>query len=69
MAQRIDRIEALKSSVDDYVKAEQKRIDDEVQVLEAILNGRTGGAGVQASSADVVASVAQSDLAAYLDGS
>ena len=69
MAKRTDRIEALESAVKDYVKEEKKRIENEVKVLEAILKGRTGGKGLQKSSASVVAAVAQNDLASYLKGS
>jgi len=68
MAKRTDRIEALEKATKDYIKEEKKRIENEVQVLEAVLKGRTGGKGLQKSSNSVVEAVAQNDLAAYLKG-
>lgn len=68
MADRSSRLDDLKQAVDDYVSKEKTRIGNEVQVLKAILNGRTAGAGIQASSTAVVAAVAESDLTDYLKG-
>ncbi len=65
---REDRIKELQRTVKDYVKSERTRIENEVTVLKAILSGRTGGAGIQSNSVSVVQAVAQSDLAAYLNG-
>lgn len=64
---RADRLKALEDKTKEYVKKEQDRIDAEVQVLEAVLKGRTGGAGAQKSE-DVVAAVAYNDLYSYLQG-
>lgn len=69
MSNRVARLSEIESTVKEYVKAEQRRIENEVRVLEAVLKGRTGGAGVQANSTGVVEAVAKSDLAAYLKGS
>lgn len=66
MTDRTSRVQALADAVKDYTAKEKKRIENEVKVLEAILSGRTGGAGVQASSTAVVAAVAQNDLKSYL---
>lgn len=65
---RIDRLNDLEKATTEYVKNEKERLGNEVQVLEAILKGRTAGAGIQQQSATVVAAVAQNDLAAYLRG-
>ena len=65
---RLDRLQDLETSTKEYVKNEKKRIENEVKVLEAVLKGRTGGAGIQAKTVTVVASVAQNDLASYLRG-
>lgn len=51
------------------MKSEKKRLENEVKVLEAVLQGRTAGAGIQANSVATVQAVAESDLAAYLKGS
>lgn len=67
-SQRDQRLQNLLQAVQQYVQAEQTRINNEVSVLQAVLNGRTGGAGIQASSTAVVAAVAQNDIAAYLSG-
>lgn len=67
-SQRDQRLQNLLQAVQQYVQAEQTRINNEVSVLQAVLNGRTGGAGVQASSTAVVAAVAQNDIAVYLSG-
>jgi hypothetical protein len=63
---RLQRLQQLQQATHDYVGKEQTRIDNEVSSLQAILNGRTAGAGVQQSSNQVVQAVAQSDLTAYL---
>jgi hypothetical protein len=66
MAIRKERLEELQKAVKEYVKEEKTRLENEVKVMEAILKGRTGGAGVQKKSNAVVAAVAQNNLAAYL---
>lgn len=66
MANRASRVSDLETAVKEYVKKEKTNIENEVKVMEAILKGRTGGAGVQASSTKVVAAVALDDLNAYL---
>ena len=65
---RIDRLKELETTVKEYVKNEKKRIDNEVSVLEEILKGRTGGAGIQANGVAKIEAVAKNDLAAYLRG-
>ena len=66
---RAQRIQDLKTAADQYIKEEKTRVENEVQALEAILNGRTGGAGIQQVSVRVVAAVADKDLASFLKGS
>jgi len=66
MADRASRVQALADAVKDYTKKEKTRIENEVKALEAVLSGRTGGAGIQASSTKVVAAVAFNDLKSYL---
>lgn len=66
MSTRSDRLQQLLSTVQDYVTKEQTRISNEVSVLQSILNGRTGGQGIQAISTQQVTAVAQADLAAFL---
>lgn len=68
MSSRKDRVADLKKTADEYIAAEKKRIENEVSSLEAILKGRTGGAGVQLEGIKVAASAAQNDLAAFLRG-
>lgn len=68
MSTRLDRVKALQQAVNAYVKSEQTKISNEVSVLTSILNGRTGGKGIQQINSNTVAAVAQSDLANYLDG-
>ena len=68
MSDRASRVQALADAVKDYTKKEKTRIENEVKVLEAILKGRTGGAGVQASSTKAVEAVAKNDLKSYLEG-
>lgn len=65
---RSDRLQALQKAVNEYINAEQQAISNQVSVLTAILKGRTGGKGLQASTNDVVTAVAQNDLASYLQG-
>ncbi len=65
---RKDRIQALRSAVKEYADQERKRLKQEVEILEKILKGRTGGKGIQRSSTKVVEAVAQNDLETYLKG-
>lgn len=65
---RDQRLQNLLQATQQYVQTEQTNINNTVSVLQAVLSGRTGGAGVQASSTTVVAAVAQNDIAAYLQG-
>lgn len=65
---RSSRLADLETSTKDYVKNEKKRIENEVKVLEAVLTGRTAGAGIQANSVAVVSAVAFADLASFLKG-
>lgn len=66
MPNRAQRLQDLKTTADQYIQNEKTRVQNEVQALEAILQGRTGGAGIQAISVTVVAAAANKDLAAYL---
>lgn len=50
----------------DYTKKEKSRIENEVRVLTKILDGRTGGSGIQKSTTAVVEAVAKNDLNSYL---
>lgn len=65
---RQSRLQDLQDATKDYVKSEKKRLENEVKVLEAVLDGRTAGAGIQANSVTVVQATAESDLSAYLKG-
>lgn len=64
---RRQMLSELQTAVNEYVTKEKKRLTNEVSVMEAILKGRTGGAGVQKNSTKVVAAVAKANLAAYLN--
>lgn len=68
MGSRSERVAALRDTTKAYIQAEKKRIEKEVSSLEAILKGRTGGAGVQLAGIQVAKSAAENDLAAYLKG-
>lgn len=63
---RQSRLADLEQTAKEYISAERKRAENEVKVLEAVLSGRTGGAGIQKVGVKIVASVANADLAAYL---
>lgn len=65
---RLSRVQELQTATKQYVAAEKKRIEDEVSVLEAVLDGRTGGRGVQRVGQEAVSAVAKANLAAYLQG-
>ena len=68
MADRASRLQDLEDAAKEYIKAERTRAENEVKSLQAILDGRTGGAGIQAVSVNVVAAVANKDLETYLKG-
>ena len=65
---RDQRVQALQQAVDQYVQTEQQKISNEVQYLQAILQGRTGGQGLQQSNTQSITAVAVNDLAAFLGG-
>ena len=66
MSDRATRVQELADAVKEYAKKEKERIEKEVKTLTKILDGRTGGAGVQKSTTAVVEAVAKNDLNAYL---
>jgi hypothetical protein len=65
---RAQRVQALQQAVDQYVSQEQTKINNEVQYLQAILQGRTGGQGLQQANTQSITAVAQNSLAAFLGG-
>ncbi len=66
MSTRAERVRALQKSVTEYVKAEKTRITNEVASLEAVLKGRTSGAGIQKVNVKVVEAAAGNDLSDFL---
>lgn len=66
MTTRKERIAELKSTALDYIAKERTRVQNEVKVLQAVLDGRTGGAGIQKVSVKVVAAAADKDLASFV---
>ena len=66
MSAREGRLKALLDATTKYIDKEKEYIDNEVNTLQDILSGRTGGAGIQQSSTKVLAEVAYNDLASYL---
>jgi hypothetical protein len=65
---QIDRIKALKDTVDKYVEEEKKRLENEVAVLEDILKSRPGGSGIEKVSVKIVGEAANNDLKTFLEG-
>lgn len=63
---RQQRLSELERTAKEYISAERRRAENEVKVLEAILQGRTGGAGIQQVTIKKVAAVANADIASYL---
>ena len=63
---RQERLAALQQAMKDYAKEEKKRITNEVSVLTAVLQGRTGGKGIQKVGIKLVAAVASNDLSSFL---
>ena len=66
MSNRQQRIQDLQKALNNYISAEKQAAQNTVKVLQAILNGRTGGQGIQAVSVAVVAAAADADLTDYL---
>jgi hypothetical protein len=67
ISKRMELLTALKKAAHEYTAKERTRLKNEVSVLKSILDGRTGGAGIQRISTDMVAAVAQQSLDAYLN--
>ena len=65
---RLSRLVALQQATQTYVQQEQTRILNEVSVLQAVLSGRTGGAGIQSAVWQQASKATLSDLADYLNG-
>lgn len=61
-------LQELRKTTKEYVAKERTRLQNEAATLKAILNGRTGGKGIQAVSTAVVAAVAKKDIKSYLTG-
>lgn len=62
------RLNSLLSAVREYVKKEKERLNEEVQFLEDIKKGRTGGAALQSRLAADATKLAEASLAEYLEG-
>ena len=67
-AVRDQRLKRLESAVNDYVKEEQKRIDQEVEVLQKVIAGRRGGQGAAKDGAQAVSRLAATELGWFLRG-
>lgn len=64
----LSRITALENAFNEYEASEKKRITNEASVLQAILDGRTGGAGIDRFSIQVIETATRSSIQALLDG-
>lgn len=62
------RVSQLQQTATQYISNEQTNINNTVSSIQAILNGRTGGAGVQQASSTAVSAIAFNDLADFLQG-
>lgn len=67
MAKTPKAVLELQKATKEYVKKEKTRISNEVAVLKAILNGRTGGAGVQELGIGKITARAENSLAEFLE--
>ena len=65
---RKQRLGQLKAAVDEYVGKERTRLQNEQKSLKAILDGRTGGKGIQKDAQSATSKVAGSDLSYFLAG-
>lgn len=65
---RKQRLAELKSAVDEYVGKERTRLENEGKSLKAILDGRTGGKGIQKDAQATVSKLAGADLYYFLAG-
>jgi hypothetical protein len=61
-----DDLKALQDATNEYVTKEKTRIENEVAVLQAILDGRSAGSGIQSQTTKHVAAVAKAEIYAYL---
>lgn len=59
-------VKQLKATADEYVKKEKDRLNAEAKAMQAILDGRSAGAGIQQLNTQMIAGVAQSSLDDYL---
>lgn len=66
--ERLSRLQRLQQAVDRYVEKEQSRIDQEVQVLTNIKDGRKAGASGAGAAIEKAAIAAQVDLSWFLKG-
>jgi Skp family chaperone for outer membrane proteins len=65
---RVKRLETLKTAVDEYIQKERTRLESEEKSLQAILDGRTGGKGIQKEAQAAASKVAGNDLYFFLSG-
>lgn len=63
---RIQLLKELKKTGDEFVQKEKERLTNEANALDAILKGRTGGAGIQTLNTQLASAVAKRDMADYL---
>lgn len=63
---RRKNLDRLKTAADKYIKEEKDRIDQEVEILQKVLDGRNGGQAIKWDGVKVVSKLAESDLADFL---
>jgi hypothetical protein len=67
VTKRMELLNALKTAAHEYTAKERTRLKNEVLVLKSVLDGRTGGAGIQRLSTAMVSAAAQRSLDDYLN--
>ena len=64
---RKQRLSALQAAVGKYVAKERERLNKELVLLKAALDGRTAGKGIQSIAVDYCSAVARKDLKSFLE--
>jgi hypothetical protein len=64
----LKRVTDLETAFNEYVSREKTRINNEAKVLQAILDGRTGGAGIERFSIQAIETATKSSIHDLLVG-
>ena len=66
MTTRDERLQALEDAITEWADAEEQRLEDEVEFLQSVFDGRTNGGRLADYVAEEVSALVDDEINAYL---